>query len=152
MGTGELPALGLGSDWPADFDGLEAADGERRIGTRGGRRIAIRHHLVRRVHQFVTSFDSPFIAQCRSHKAGERCPDCGGALISETVIFAGIYSPGWPAIPATATSAADLYQVLMDCKRLTLGVVMEAVDAALVVQVYPAVSPAAALSIQNILA
>lgn len=55
----------------------------------------------------------------RASIGGEQCPDCGAALSPSTVIYRGIYSPGWPFIPATPISSADLYHAmdLMEAKR-----------------------------------
>jgi hypothetical protein len=42
----------------------------------------------------------------------ENCPDCGAGLSPPTVTYAGIYSPGFPFIPATTISDADLHYAL----------------------------------------
>ena len=51
--------------------------------------------------------------------SAESCPDCGGSLMPSTVAYAGIYSLGWPFMPATTYSSADLYHAiaLMEVKR-----------------------------------
>lgn len=50
--------------------------------------------------------------------SGEYCPDCDSVLSRSTVSYAGIYSAGWPLMPATPISAAELY-IAID--RLRLG-------------------------------
>jgi hypothetical protein len=49
--------------------------------------------------------------------SGEQCPDCGAVLSLSTVIYRGIYSPGWPFIPATPINIADLSLALAVMER-----------------------------------
>lgn len=44
----------------------------------------------------------------RAAISGANCPDCGGVLAPSAVSYAGIYSAGWPLIPATTVNKTDL--------------------------------------------
>jgi len=48
----------------------------------------------------------------RATISGDCCPDCGSVLSPESVVYAGIYSPGWPIVPATFISTADIYHAM----------------------------------------
>jgi hypothetical protein len=39
---------------------------------------------------------------------GESCPDCEGKLTPQEVIYVGISSPGYPALPATGFSVNEV--------------------------------------------
>lgn len=54
----------------------------------------------------------PVLTVLRASIASGRCEDCSAAMSPKTVTYAGIFSPGWPAIPATVVSRADLYHWL----------------------------------------
>lgn len=55
---------------------------------------------------------NPELTVLRTAISGESCPDCGRALSPSAVTYAGIYSAGWPLIPATTVNTTDLYHAI----------------------------------------